>query len=68
MINIPHLLWVAAEEEESRGEAVEAVDGAQVLEALLLRQDEHHRVVPVPAARVHLQNGLHLVKSSCKLL
>ena len=33
---------------------IETVDGAQVLQAVLLGQDKHHRVVAVPAARVHL--------------
>ena len=37
------------------------MDGAQVLEALLLRQDEHHRVVTVPAARVNLQKRSLLI-------
>ncbi len=43
-----------SEEQESRGEPVQPVDGAQVLEAVLLGQDEHHRVVAVAAARVDL--------------
>ena len=36
---------------------VQPVDGAQVLQVVLLGQDEHHRVVAVPAAGVHLQHA-----------
>ncbi len=32
------------------------MNGAQVLQPVLLGQDEHHRVVAVAAARVHLKN------------
>lgn len=49
-----YLLGVPSKEEQPRGEPVEAVDGPEVLEALLLGQDEHHSVVPVSPAGVHL--------------
>ena len=51
---IAYLLGVSSEEKQTRGEPVEAVDGPEVLEALLLGQDEHHSVVPVSPAGVHL--------------
>ena len=55
LLHLARLLGVAPEEEEPRRQPVQAVDGAQVLEALLLGQDEHHRVVAVSAAGVHLK-------------
>ena len=51
---IAYLLGVSSEEKQTRGEPVEAVDGPEVLEALLLGQDEHNSVVPVSPAGVHL--------------
>ena len=36
------------------GQPIQTVNGAEVLQAVLLRQNEHHCVMPVPTARVNL--------------
>lgn len=48
------LLLGPAEQQQSGREPIEPVDRPQVAQIVLLGQDERHRVVPVPAARVNL--------------
>ena len=55
LLHLSRLLGIAPEEEEARGEPVQPVDRPQVLQALLLRKDEHHRVVTVTPAGVNLK-------------
>ena len=55
LLHLPRLLRVPAEEKKTGGEAIESVNGSQVLEAVLLGQDENDGVVPVSAARVDLE-------------
>ena len=57
LLHVAGLARVAAEHEQPRGEPVQTVDGAQVLQVVLLGQDEHHGVVAVPPAGVHLEEG-----------
>lgn len=55
VFHLPRLLRRSAEEEDTAGQSVEPVYRPQVLQVVLLGEDEDDRVVPVSAARVHLQ-------------
>lgn len=55
LLHVPGLLGVATEHEQSGSEPVEAMDGSQVLEVVLLGQNEHHGVVTVAPARMDLK-------------
>ena len=57
LLHFPRLLWIPSEKKETRGESVQPVDRAQVLEAVLLGQDEHHGVVAVATARMNLKKN-----------
>jgi len=46
---------IPPEEQKSRSESVQPVDGSQVLQALFLGQNEDYGVVAIAAARVNLQ-------------
>jgi hypothetical protein len=54
LLHVSGLPRVPAKHEQAGGEPVEAVNGAQVAEVVLLGEDEDDRVVAVPAARMHL--------------
>jgi hypothetical protein len=55
LLHFPGFLRVPAEQQKAGSQPVQPVDGPEVLEAVLLRQDEDHRVVAVAAARVNLK-------------
>ena len=59
LLHLPGLARVATKHEQTRGESVQTVDGAQVLEVAFLGQDEDHSVVSVAATRMdlHKRNG-----------
>ncbi len=54
LLHLPGLARVPPEEEQPRRQPVQTVDRPEVLEAVLLGQDEHHRVVAVATAGVDL--------------
>lgn len=43
-----------AEHEQTAGQSVQTVDGPEVPQVVLLRQHEHHRIVPITTARMNL--------------
>lgn len=56
MLHLPRLLRRSTEKENAACQSVEPVYRPQVFQIVLLREDEDDRVVPVSAARVHLQS------------
>lgn len=54
VLHLARLLGRAPEQQQATRQPVQPVDGAQVLEVVLLGQDEDDGVVAVPAARVDL--------------
>jgi len=58
LLHFPGFLRVPAKQEKAGGQPVQPVDGPEVLEAVLLRQDEDHRVVAVAAARMNLKKNV----------
>jgi len=57
LLHFPGFLRVPAEQQKAGSQPVQPVDGSEVLEAVLLRQDEDHRVVAVAATRVNLKKS-----------
>ncbi len=69
LLHFPGFLRVPAEQQEAGSEPVQPVDGPEVLEAVLLRQDEDHRVVAVAAARMNLKKNVkRSIKDSLNLI
>lgn len=67
VFHLPRLLGGPSEQQQSARQPIQAVDRAQVLQVVLLRQDEHHRVVTVPAARMYLDRVRALSTAASKL-
>lgn len=59
VLHLPRLLRCSTEQKDTAGQPIQPVNGPEVLQVVLLRQDEDHGVVPVTTARMHLrsQNG-----------
>ena len=54
LLHVPRLLGVPPEHEEPRRKSVQAMNGAQVLQVVLLGQDEDHGIVTISPARMYL--------------
>jgi hypothetical protein len=65
LLHFPGFLRVPAEQEETGSQPVQPVDGPEVLETVLFRQDEDHRVVAVATARMNLEKN---VKGQLRIL
>lgn len=55
VLHLSRLLWRSTEQENAAGQSVQPVNGPEILQVVLLRQDEDHGVVPVTTARMHLR-------------
>lgn len=57
MLHLAGLLRAATEQQQTAGEPIEPMDGAQILQIVLFGQYEDDGVVAIPAARMHLGSG-----------
>lgn len=55
VLHLPRLLRRPTEQENAAGQPVQPMNGPEILQVVLLRQDEDHGVVPVTTAWMHLR-------------
>lgn len=54
MLHLAGLLGAAAEQQQSGREPIQPMDGAEIFQIILLRKDEHDRIVTVTATGMNL--------------
>lgn len=57
LLQLSRLLGVPAEQEETGSESIQAMNGAEIFESVLLAEDEDNSVVAVAATRVNRDRG-----------